>query len=563
MSRLTSNVRLSLSVSAIALLSAGVYAPAKAATSCADLTKLKIAASEIGLPNGGATIASAEMATVAADPATPDVKREFCKVLGAIAPVDPNAPAVNFEVNLPAQWNGKAVQYGGGGSNGVLITGLGALRDARADTPVPIARGFATWGTDSGHDNKKLAEPRAFALNDESLVNMAYAAYKKTHDVGRRIATAFYDRAPAKIYYYGGSEGGREALMMAQKFPQDFDGIVSVVPVANYTGGNLVRTKLAALQQNGGWINPAKVKTIQSAVNTACDKLDGLEDGVISAYGKCMSVFDPASLRCANGADTSDTCLSDAQIEADRLVHRPFEYPFAMKNGVTNFPGWTYGSEVQQGGMIDSITGTEPPQFPIASEKTQSVAWTNADGFTRYVFARDAKFNPLKFSAQDYAGRIREISNMFDTTDPDLSPFLARGGKLILKGNGADYQRSIMQEITYYKSVVAKMGQARADEFIRFYTTPGVNHPGNGLLSSGAAVPAKVDLLGTLDGWVDTGKAPGTLEQVTLTRQAPYKVTAARPMCLYPAYPRYDGHGDANLAASFICARGDARADAR
>ena len=113
----------------------------------------------------------------------------------------------------------------------MLITGLNPLRDARRDTPVPVARGFATWGTDSGHQNEKLAEPRAFALNDEALLNMAHAAYKKTHDVGVRLVRAFYDRAPAKMYFYGGSEGGREALMMAQRYPQDFDGIVSVVPV--------------------------------------------------------------------------------------------------------------------------------------------------------------------------------------------------------------------------------------------------------------------------------------------------------------------------------------------
>jgi hypothetical protein len=537
---------------AIALLAASA-APADAATNCADLATLKIAAGDIGLPSGGATITSAQMQTVPADPLMPGATREYCKVLGAIAPVDPNAPVVNFEVNLPSQWNGKAVQYGGGGSNGTLITGLAPLRDARRDTPVPVARGFATWGTDSGHQNAKLPEAQAFALNAESLVNMAYGAYKKTHDVGRRIATAFYDRAPAKIYYFGGSEGGREALMMAQRFPADFDGIVSVVPVANYTGINLVRNKVAVLQQGGGWISPAKVKTLMGAVNAACDALDGLADGVISAYEKCLGVFDVRTLRCANGADTGDTCLSDAQIEADRIVHRPFAYPFALANGVTGFPGWTYGSEDQPGGMTDSVTGAEPPHFPIASEKVQSVAWANSNGFVRYMFARDAKFNPLQFSTQEFADRIREISSLFDTTNPDLSAFLARGGKLILKGNGADYQRSVMQEITYYKSVVAKMGPARADQFIRFYVTPGVNHPGNGVMSSGAAVPAKVDLLGALDGWVDTGKAPGALLQVTQEAKAPFQVSASRPMCLYPLYPRYDGKGDPNAAASFAC----------
>src|SRR5215475_14523610 len=211
--------------STVAILITTAASSADAAGNCADLANLKIIASDIGLASGGATIASAQIATVPADPANPGATRDYCKVLGAVAPVDPNAPPVNFEVNLPAEWNGKAVQYGGGGSNGVLVTGLAPLRDARRDMPVPVARGFATWGTDSGHENRQLPHPRAFALNDESLVNMAYAAYKKTHDVGVRILRAFYDREPAKIYFYGGSEGGREALMMAQRFPADFDGI--------------------------------------------------------------------------------------------------------------------------------------------------------------------------------------------------------------------------------------------------------------------------------------------------------------------------------------------------
>jgi hypothetical protein len=550
-----SRLKAALANASATILMTAAWSPASAAVNCADLAALKIPASEIGLPSGGATITSAQMATVPADPLNPGATRDYCKVLGAVQPTDPNAPPVNFEVNLPADWNGKAVQYGGGGSNGVLITGLAPLRDARRDTPVPVARGFVTWGTDSGHDNKNLPHPRAFALNEEALVNMAYAAYKKTRDVGARIAQAFYDRVPAKIYFYGGSEGGREALMMAQRFPRDFDGIVSVVPVVNYTGSNLMRAKLAQSQRDGGWINPAKIERIQNAVNASCDKLDGLEDGIISAYEKCMDTFDVGTLRCPNGADTGDTCLSDKQIEADRLVHRPYQYPFAMKNGVTAFPGWTYGNEVQPGGMVDTITGKEAPQFPITNEKTQSVAWVNADGFVRYFFARDPKFDPFQFSPEKFAGRIKEISEMFDATDPDLSAFLARGGKLILKGNGADYQRSVLQEIDYYKSVVAKMGQDRVDQFIRFYVTPGVNHPGNGVMRDGKAVPAKVDLLGVLDAWVDSNKAPDTLTQVSQQEQAPFKTIAARPMCRYPLSPRHDGAGDPNQAASFACAR--------
>ena len=526
---------------------------AEAAMPCADIVKLKIPPADIGLPSGGATILSAETAAVPADPATPDVRREYCKVLGAVQPVDPNAPPVNFQVNLPVRWNGKAVQYGGGGSNGVLITGLNALRDARADTPVPVARGFATWGTDAGHDNRKLKELREFALNDESLLNMAYASYKKTRDVGVRLATAFYGRAPAKMYFFGGSEGGREALMMAQRFPKDFDGVVSVVPVVNYTGANLLRVRLAQVQKDGGWINPAKVKLIHNAVLAACDKLDGLADGVIGAYERCMKVFDIGTLRCPGGADTGDTCLSDAQIEADRMTRRPYVYPVAMKNGSTAFPGWNYGGEDQPGGLVANLTGTEKPEFPIKSAKTASRGWVNGDGFVRYVFVRDPKFNSFEFKPTEYAARIREVSEMFDTTDPDMSAFLARGGKMILKGNGADYQRSLMQEVAYYNSVVAKMGQARVDQFMRFYVTPGVDHSGNGVLATGGAIPAKVDLLGALDSWVETGKAPGELLQVTQERQASFKVTASRPMCRYPLTPRYEGKGDVNEAKSFVC----------
>ena len=170
--------------------------------------------------------------------------------------------------------------------------------------------------------------------------------------MGVRIAAAFYDLRPIKTYFFGGSEGGREALMMAQRFPADFDGIVSVVPVANYTGINLVRNRIAVLQQEGGWLSPAKVKTVHNAVNAACDMLDGLLDGVIGAHETCLNVFDVKTLRCPNGADAGDTCLSDPQIEADRIVHRRFEYPFALANGVNAFPGWNYGSEDQPGGML-------------------------------------------------------------------------------------------------------------------------------------------------------------------------------------------------------------------
>jgi feruloyl esterase len=554
MTRFTSRLAFASGISAVAFVVAS--SPAQAATSCADLANLKIAPSEIGLPSGGATITSAQIATVPADPMTPGATREYCKVLGAIAPVDPNAPPVNFEVNLPLQWNGKAVQYGGGGFNGTLVTALGGpppLGTARLEVPTPIARGFATWGTDSGHEAAKLPEIQAFALNEESLVNFAYASYKKTHDVGRRLAIAFYNQPPAKTYYFGGSEGGREGLTMAQRFPTDYDGIVSVVPAIGWAGLLPAANRTGVVQQNGGWLNPAKVTTLRKAVNAACDAMDGLADGVISAYEKCMSVFDAKSLRCPNGTDTGDTCLSDAQIAAVETLHRPFEFGFPVANGVTSYPGWNYGGEDQPGGMIVWQTGPQPPQFPPLSADKQSIGWNFGNGFVRYFYARDAKFNPLLFAPQDFADRIRQISALMDSTNPDLSAFLARGGKLILKAHGADFAVSPFEVANYYKSVVAKMGQEKVDSFLRFYVTPGVNHGGEGVTSSGAAVPSKVDLLGVLDVWADSGKAPDTLVQVSQETKPPFKILSSRPMCRYPLYPRYSGQGDPNEASSFTC----------
>jgi feruloyl esterase len=142
-----------------------------------------------------------------------------------------------------------------------------------------------------------------------------------------------------------------------------------------------------------------------------------------------------------------------------------------------------------------------------------------------------------------------------DSTDPDLSAFLAHKGKLILKENGADFAQSPYQGINYYKSVVAKLGPARVDESIRFYVTPGVSHIGRGVDSIGAAIPRRIDLLEVLDDWVNSGTAPDTLMQVSQERQPPFKLLAARPMCRYPLYPRYDGQGDPNAASSFACTK--------
>jgi Tannase and feruloyl esterase len=546
--------RLAAAVAAIAAVCAGPAVPvalAQEVTPCAALTGRSIEPALIGLPGGPARIAAAAVERLPASQAA-ESTIGYCKVLGEIAPLDPAAPPIRFEVNLPEQWNGKAVQYGGGGFNGVLITGLDPLRDARLDTPVPVARGYATWGTDSGHDGAKHPEIQAFALNAEALENYAFASYKKVRDAAIAIVRAHYGMTPRRIYYYGGSEGGREGITMAQRFPADFDGIVSAVPAVNFTGLAIAGARDGVALMGEAWLSPAKVKMLHKAVLDACDASDGLADGFVSRYAACRAAFDPKKLRCPEGRD-SDNCLSDAQIAAVETIHSPYTFPFPLANGITSYPGYNYGGEDQPGGIVAWITGPKAPVYPLPSPEEQGRTWYYGSGFVRYFVAGDPNFDPRKFRVEDFRARIEHISALMDSTDPDLSRFAARGGKLILKENMSDHAISPFNGVAYYTSVVHKLGQASVDSFMRFYVTPGANHGGAGLSAiDGTALPQGVDLLDAIDAWVDRGVAPGALIQVAQESKPPFAVTASRPMCRYPDWPRYMG-GPPKDAASFAC----------
>jgi hypothetical protein len=540
-------------ITLIAAVAGSSAAAAQTAAPCAALAGRSVEPKLIGLPSGPASVTSAAVEHLPASPASPEPSVAYCKALGEIASRDAAAPPIRFEVNLPDNWNRKAVQYGGGGFNGVLISGLDPLRDARLDSPVPVARGFATWGTDSGHDNAKLPEIQAFALNDEALENFAFAAYKKVRDVAVEIARLRYGEPPRRIYFYGGSEGGREGLTMAQRFPADFDGIVSVVPVINWVGLQAAGARNGIALMGPGWLSPAKVKTLHKAVMEACDARDGLTDGIVSRYASCIGTFDPQKLRCAGGRD-DDACLNEAQIAAVETIRKRYVFPFPLANGITSYPGFNYGGEDQPDGMVAWMSGPKPPVFPLPPPAEQSRAWFFGAGAVRYFLAGDPKLDPRRFRPEDYKARIERISALMDSTDPDLSRFAARGGKLILKENMSDFAQSPFAGVEYYKSVVAKLGQSAVDQFVQFYVTPGASHSGAGISSvDGAPLPRGIDLLAEIDYWVDQGVAPHALVQVAQEAKPPFAITASRPMCRYPAWPRYRGEGSPKDAASFAC----------
>ena len=528
-----------------------------AATSCAALAT-PIDAAAVGLPNGGTTIDSAVLTPASAlsvapggptpvsriSPQTP----EFCKVLGRILPVDKTAPPILFQVNLPTNWNGRNLQYGGGGFNGVVITGQGLMVAGRFDQASPLAQGYVTYGTDSGHQNKPGEAPQAFAANEEAFVNFAHASYKKVRDVAVALTQKAYGRAPYKIYFAGSSEGGREGLTMAQRYPNDFDGILSRVPVINWTGLMHVSNRAGLSTMGDAWLPRNKVELLHNAVLAACDELDGVKDNLVANPVACKQRFDASQLLCA-GADAA-TCLTAPQVKAVQTIHSGYTFPFPLANGVTHYPGWGVSGEGAapngpSGGWSAWTTGSSAPTQPAKPDN--GISWFYGSGALRHIYVKEINFDVTKYRPDFYQTRVLEVSHLMDSTNPDLSAFQARGGKLLMLEYMADYAQSPYAGIGYYESVVGKMGRDTADKFVKLYTAPGVDHVGGG-------APGNVDMLSALTGWVEQGKAPGTLLAVDQEMAAPFASKRELPLCEWPAWPKYRA-GNVSSASSFDCVK--------
>lgn len=474
----------------------------------------------------------------------------FCKVLGHIDPVDPKAPPIKFQVNLPVEWNGRSVQYGGGGFNGVLITGLALPPAYPFDKPSPLARGFVTYGTDSGHETRPGELPQLFALNDEAFENFAHRAYKKVRDAAVTLMERAYGRKPEKMYFMGSSEGGREGLTMAQRYPDDFDGIFARVPVINWVGLQHAGMRSGLVTMGEGWINPAQVKLVGDAVRAACDKADGSDDALVQDPVTCKAAFKVETLRCEAGK-SGDQCLTGAQIKAINTLHATYKFPFMLANGLDDYPGWGVSGEDTPaagptGGWVAWWLGTAPPAQPPAPNN--GIAWIYGAGGIQYVFARDPELDVTTYKVENHKARLLEVSTLMDSTDPDLSRFRERKGKLIILEHMADYAQSPYAGIRYFENVERLMGTATTALFVRLYTAPGVDHVGSG-------APANVDMLSVLVDWVEKDRAPGDLEVTEQKIEAPaFPVVRGLPLCRWPAWPHYKA-GPVTEASSYFCAQ--------
>jgi feruloyl esterase len=462
--------------------------------------------------------------TTAVIPASGNVPT-YCKVNGTLA------PALNFEIRLPEAWNGKLYYAGGGGYDGAIT-----------ELVVPaLTQGYAEVASDSGHQGDGMSA--AFAWTDTFAAQLFGSLSVPTvMSTALKAVTAAYGVPPARSYFEGCSNGGREALMAVQRNPNLFDGVIARAPGYNWVGfmGAFNRTA-KALAAPGGAFSPAKTALLAKHVREACDRLDGIVDGVVSNPAACTAkVLNVTALRCAGGADTGDTCLSDAQLAV-------------VKSWTTDavFKGSdTYRSRGY------NLTGNEddPGNFGIwvsgNGEVRKAGQYLFQDTSVKYYLARDPNADSLRYAPWDQnQNALYAMAALNDATQTDIRPFLNSGGKLIVWHGGADAALSVNSTVEYMEGVTNSVGAANVAASTRFYAAPGVNHCGGGI------GPDKTDLLTALDQWVTKGIAPATLTAEKLDANG--AVTRALPLCQYPQYPKYTGPANdaaaARLASSYTC----------
>ncbi|MFT3722220.1 MAG: tannase/feruloyl esterase family alpha/beta hydrolase [Hyphomonadaceae bacterium] len=527
---------------------------------CSDMAGLTVPASQIRLPTSGARVTESRIVDASGSGAA--LRPEHCLVSGEIGPVDPSAPSIRFRIALPSTWNGKVLMLGGGGLDGSVPDVTGNVSAGPGDQPIPLARGYAVFGSDSGHQAGALASLDAsFGLNEEALNNYNSGdALKKTRDAAVVLITARYGLAPVRSYFSGGSTGGREALTAIQRWPADWDGAIAWYParagIVSILGGHRMSRALA---QPGAYPNAAKRDALFRSAMQSCDALDGVVDGLISHQDKCNAIFDPSTamldgrpLRCAGGADTGDMCLSDAQITAMKVINTPTRLSY-LASGETQHPGYNiWGADTGIYTRTTPIEGTvsflafnrSAPKLPMPSDAPYISIYT--DQWIKYHVTRDPSYDTLSLDPENpgaWADRISYLSIALDAKT-DLSAFAAKGGKLLMAHGLNDILVSSRSTRDYYHTLVRQLGMETVRRSIRYYEVPGYNHAASSVFN------ATWDSLSALENWVEGGIAPAN-QITTDTVGVPGRT---RPLCEYPKWPRYTGSGDVNAASSFVCA---------
>ncbi len=494
------------------LLAVASISPSLAA-SCESLATLT-------LPD--TTIASAGMVTAdqwarLALGAFPSGLPAFCRVTATLTPSSDSA--IQIEVWLPASgWNGKYQAVGNGGWSGSIN---------RNGMTLALRRGYATSSTDTGHRGGSAS----FALgHPEKLIDYAWRSEHEMTLRAKAIIAAFYGSGPKLSYWNGCSAGGKQALKEAQRFPEDFDGIVAGAPASNWTGraAQSIWVAQAVHQDEACYIPPAKYGLIHSAALAACDSLDGVTDGVLEDPTRCK--FDPKTLEC-KGVD-GPGCLTAPQVEAARKIYGPSIHPGTKR---ALYPGLQPGSE------LGWATWGGPQPLAIGLD------------YFKYVVFEDPKwdFRALDFD-RDVARAEKLDGARINATDPNLKPFFARGGKLIQYHGWSDPQISPGNSVDYYRSVLERLGGAsKVRNAYRLFMVPGMGHCGGGEGTS------TFDMVTALEQWVEEKRPP---DRIVASRVRNGKPDRSRPLCPYPQVAVYQGNarlgygaGSTDDEASFVC----------
>jgi Tannase and feruloyl esterase len=460
----------------------------------------------------------------------------FCRVAGVLRPTADSE--IKFEVWIPEHdWNGRFLGVGNGGFAGSIYYQqlAGNLR-----------RGFATAGSDAGHTAEAEDATWAFG-HPEKVKDFGWRAVHLTAERAKEIVAAYYGKPASKAYFDACSDGGREALMESQRFPEDYDGILAGAPANNWV--HMVSSGIELAQSTRAdpraYISSLKLPAIQRATLAACDDQDGVKDGIINDPAKCH--FDPQVLLCK--AEDTIECLTQTEVNSLKRYYQGG----VDGQGKSIFPGFVLGHET---GWRDWVVGRGPGS-------------AYGDGYVRnyfrYMVTGDPKWNVLTANLDASLKQAETTTGAeLDATNPDLSKFAARGGKLILYHGWNDAAISPWNSIDYYESVQKQMGEEKASSFVKLYMAPGMEHcvggPGPnsfGQLGLSTSGPSKYGIFDSLVDWVEKSTPP---ESVVATKYAPgdhgaNKVAMTRPLCPYPQVAKYKGTGDTNDAANFSCAK--------
>lgn len=499
--------------------------------------------SAVEVPAGGLTVATG--LTLPGLPA-------FCRVVGVIRPTSDSD--IRFEVWLPSSgWNGRYQQVGNGGLAGSIVYGaMGA----------PLQRGYAVASTDNGHQSNSLDGSWALG-HPEKVADFGYRAVHLTSEVAKILVTAFYGRSARYSYFTACSEGGREAHMEAQRYPEDFNGILVGAPANNWTDlmVRFVWNQRALLDKAASYIPASKLPAVQAASLAACDTRDSSADGVVADPSRCR--WDPVALLCPEGADT-DSCLTRPQVEALRAIYAGPSNPRTGRRISTGYERTGENSENWK-------------SYIIGSERGNALQLQFSTEFYRGFVFEDPNWDVRSFDFdRDVAFARRKLGHVLDATSPDMRAFRQAGGKMIQYHGWLDASPQPRSSIEYYNSVVANeapfnhrsslesvMGLRQTRTFYRLFMVPGMEHcvggPGPNAFGQPLAAPPpsndpRHDVLSALENWVERGLPPDELVATKYVNDDPAAgIRTQGLLCPYPEEARWTGQGSANEAQNYFC----------